>query len=321
MILTMMFALVAAGTVSAQTVPTSYEAGHFYATPHTVSGKAMRLLVDTGGGGAAGMYWVSDAVVRGLGLKTSTCSVDGESLTVAAPPEFIAGMGLPPSTGECAGKLLVNMGTSSLDGQLGGTYLGSRVWTFNYPARRLSVEAEAWQPAAGAHPISLGFRKGAKGEFPRIVVSIDGQAFNMLLDTGATSFPTEAGKRIAGTKTAGGEGVASYVTSAVLQRWHASHPDWRVVEKGDALPGGRFTARVIRVPTLEIAGWSVGPVWFTERPTKDFHNTLDDLMVAPPDGAIGGNVLQHFVMTLDYPHAKAWFQCDRGCAAAGDTKQ
>lgn len=320
MILTMMFAMAAAGSVSAQTVPTSYEAGHFYATPHTVSGKSMRLLVDTGGGGAAGMYWITDVAAKRLGLKTSSCVVDGDSLTVAAPPAYVHGMGLPPSAGACAGKLLVNEASLKLDGQLGGAYLGQRVWTFNYPARQLSVEAGDWRPKPAARPSLLGFRKDAKGEFPRIVVRIDGQAFNMLLDTGATAFPTEEGKRIAGTETVGGEGVTSYVTNEVLQRWHASHPDWRVVDKGDALPGGRFTARLIRVPTLEIAGWSVGPVWFTERPTKDFHNTLDDLMDAPPDGAIGGNVLQRFVMTLDYPHAKAWFQCSSGCVPADSSK-
>jgi hypothetical protein len=56
MITIWMAALALAGATSAQTIPTHYEAGHFYATPQTVDGSSLRLLVETGGGGAAGMY-------------------------------------------------------------------------------------------------------------------------------------------------------------------------------------------------------------------------------------------------------------------------
>ncbi len=51
MITIWMAALALAGAAPTQTVPTQYEAGHFFATPQTRAGPSLRLLVDIGGGG------------------------------------------------------------------------------------------------------------------------------------------------------------------------------------------------------------------------------------------------------------------------------
>jgi len=307
------------GATSAQTIPTHYEAGHFYATPQTTNGSSLRLLVDTGGGGAAGMYWLSAEAVQRLGLQTGTCAVGGESLTVATPPAYKPGQELPATLGPCPGKLMVNPQPHSDDGQLGAAYLGNRVWTFDYPQRRLVVEAADWQADPAAHRAPLGFQMDDGGKvvqhFPRIVVRVDGKPLNMLLDTGATAHPTVRGKRASGTETVHGFGVTSYITTGMLERWHKAHPGWTVVEDGDDLLAPRFKARLIEVPALEIAGWTVGPVWFTERPDQAFLGMMASIMDEPPEGAIGANVLDHFSMTVDYPNAAAWFLCDRGCTA------
>ena len=320
MITIWMAALALTGAAPAQTLPTHYEAGHFYATPHTVDGSSLRLLVDTGGGGVAGMYWLSAKATQRLGLKTGTCTVDGHAIPVAAPPSYRPGEQLPPSSGPCAGKLLVNPGPYPDDGQLGAAYLGNRVWTFDYPARQLRAEAGDWRPDPAAHRAPLGFQTDAHGKvvqhFPRIVVRIDGKPLDMLLDTGATAHPTPAGKAAAGTETVNGFGVTSYITTSMLERWHKAHPEWTIVEDGDDLLAPRFKARLIEVPALEIAGWSVGPVWFTERPDGPFHGMMASLMDASPEGAIGANVLARFNMTIDYPHATAWFRCAGECTAA-----
>ena len=39
------------------------------------------------------------------------------------------------------------------------------------------------------------------------------------------------------------------------------------------------------------------------------------MMDKPVEGTVGANVFQHFVMTIDYPHATAWFRCVTGCKA------
>jgi len=91
------FAIAAApsglGAESAVVVPTAYEAGHFYATPQTANGQTLKLLVDTGGGGNLGMYWITVGAAKRLGLRTRLCKVGSASLTVAGIPGFKTGRG------------------------------------------------------------------------------------------------------------------------------------------------------------------------------------------------------------------------------------
>jgi hypothetical protein len=307
---------------TAQALPTVYEAGHFYAVPETTDGQKLRLMVDTGGGGNAKMYWLSAAAVKRLGLRTSTCLLDKQATPVAELPGYRAGHGLPPpAANPCGNALLVApKAPADFDGQLGGTYLaGDRAWTFDYPAKRLVAEGATWHPDARAHATPLGFQRDDDGQltdgFARITLRVDGQPLDMLLDTGATAHPSPAGEKASGTPTVDGFGVTSYITTSMMNRWHQAHPDWRVVEKGDDLAGARFASRLIEVPRVEIAGWSVGPVWFTERPDTAFHDFMSSMMDKRVEGAVGGNVFRHFAMTIDYPHATAYFRCVRGCTA------
>lgn len=219
-----------------------------------------------------------------------------------------------------AALLVFPQAGSNDDGQLGAGYLAGRTWTFDYPAHRLTFEGDAWQPDARAHRTPLGFPHDTDGTpssgFARITIHVDGQPLDMLLDTGASSYPTPAAARISGTPTVQGEGVTSYITTGMLERWHKAHPAWRVVEDADEKVAARPFKRIIEVPEVEIAGWSVGPVWFTEQPDKAFHAYMAQWMDKPTEGAVGGNVFRHFVMTIDYPHEAAYFRCVSGCRPA-----
>jgi hypothetical protein len=84
-----------------------------------------------------------------------------------------------------------------------------------------------------------------------------------------------------------------------------------VIEHGDGIAGGRL----IEVPEVEIAGWRIGPVWFTERQDASFVG-MSRYTDQPVTGAAGGNIFQHFRMTLDYPAGVAWFACAAGCRSA-----
>src|SRR5690242_10766852 len=76
-----------------QVIPTHFQAGHFFATPETADGQALRLVVDTGGGGAAGLYWLTGASAERLHLKETTCALGEERLSVAKLPAFKPGRG------------------------------------------------------------------------------------------------------------------------------------------------------------------------------------------------------------------------------------
>ena len=302
-------------------LPTQYEAGHFYAVPRTADGQSLKLLVDTGGGGNGGMYWIAQAAATRLHLETHACALGGGTVTVARTPAYETGHALPPPLdGVCGASLMVNPASYDVDGQLGAGYLPGRVWTFDYPARRLTLEDAGWHADPASHPTALGFPRNAKGElasgFARITIRVDGQPLDMLLDTGATAHPTPTGEKASGTPTVGGYGVTSYVTTSMLERWHHAHPHWRVVDKGDDLFGSGHAVRLIEVPKVDVAGWSTGPVWFTERPDRAFHDFMSSMMDKQVEGAVGGNVFEHFVMTIDYPDAKAYFRCITGCTAS-----
>jgi len=298
-------------TATAQVLPTVYEAGHFYAVPETADGQKLRLLVDTGGAGGGGRYVLRQDTARRLRLPTRTC--DGTE--VASLPRFKPGQSIPPPIAPLCGQVAL---VGQLD-VLGAGYLPGRVWRFDYPARRLTLEGSDWRPDPAAHAAPLGFPHTAGGRqadgFARITIRVDGKPLDMLLDTGATSHPTTAGEKASGTPTVKGYGVTSYVTTSVLERWHKAHPDWRVVDRGDDLFGPAHVMRLIEVPKVEIAGWSTGPVWFTERPDHNFHDVMSGYMDKEVEGAVGGNVFRHFTMTIDYPRETAYFRCVKGCKA------
>ena len=307
---------------AAQVLPTVYEAGHFFAVPETHDGQKLKLLVDTGGGGGSGMYWITQAAAQRLQLASVDCTIEGKHPSLAHLPDYKAGRGLPPpGEGPCAAALMVLPQAHESDGQLGASYLLGRVWTFDYPAQRMTMESASWRPSPAAHESKLGFPHDAQGRqqtgFARITIRVDGEPLDMLLDTGATSYPTPEAARISGTPTVNGQGVTSYITNGKFKQWHQRHPEWRVVEHADYKVAMGPLKRIIEVPKLQIAGWSVGPVWFTEQPDMAYHQYMAEMMDKPVEGVVGGNVFQHFAMTIDYPHESAYFRCVKACVPAG----
>lgn len=313
----------------AQVLPTVYEAGHFYAVPETADGQKLKLVVDTGGGGGTvRLYWITTQAAKRLHLKIHTCKLDDDSVTVADLPKYKPSLGLPPPVSSPCGKVVMIQDVSQDpywnvrdDGQFSGSYLYSQgIWSFDYPDKRLTLQGHSWRPDSSAHATQLGFKRDSHGRvlygYARIVIGVDGKPLDMLLDTGATARPTVEGEQTSRPPTVNGTGVTSYITSSMFNRWHQAHPDWRVVANGDGLLGPKRTMRLIEVPKVEIAGWSLGPIWFTERPDPPFHEMMSSMMDRQIEGSAGANVFQHFVMTLDYPHETAWFRCVAGCKPA-----
>lgn len=300
-------------------LPTRFEADRVYVTPQTLDGRTLTLFTDSGGG-----LFIDERAVQRLGLATQAAPDTAHASDPPADakwvrlPDFKPGLGMPtPQKND--GMLPVMPAAEAAkgwlggDGMLGQTWFGGRVWTWDYPGQRLTLEGADWKPAAAATRVALGFKTGAghsrETDFPRITIYIDGKPIDVLLDTGATTLLTA---QALAALADGGPALraTSMIVDAQFRAWRKAHPDWRVVENAQE----RTHSAMIEVPEIEIGGARIGPVWFTWRPDKNFHEFMSGMMDKQVEGAIGGNALRHFVMTVDYPHANAYFRCAKDCA-------
>jgi hypothetical protein len=289
-------------------LPARLVTGRFYVYPVTERGDTLTLFTDTGGG-----LWLASDVVARLGLTTRVEGVQGtDTVRSVALPAFRASASIPAPLGRSDRLLFVLPATQNRDmgsdwsGMLGQQWFDGRVWTFDYPREKLILHASpATVPRDAAHTVPLGFRRDSSGRatngFPRIRIAVDGDSLDMLFDTGATArVPDSVVAKLGGPR---GERATSFITTQVFDRWRARHPEWRVVPNADAVPG----MAAIEVPRVSIAGFEVGPVWFTQRPDRSFHSYMAQWMDKPTDGALGGSALQYFRVTVDYPNAIAVF--------------
>jgi hypothetical protein len=288
----------------AQPVPAQFVHDQVWLVPK-VDGQEIRFFTDTGGGFNA----ISSDVAGWLGLATESIEADGRPMMLAPFPDFDKGHGLPAAPKHfMQGRLAVVDADQFLaegDGFLGGRWFADGVWAFDYPAGTLA-RLEAY--AGPGTPVPLGFQTNAAGQrtmhFPSMDITVDGEVLPVLLDTGATATLSESSGPVFGLPAGTAVGT-SFIEREVFERWVANHPDWRVVEGGDRI--GDKALRLIEVPAVTIAGHTVGPVWFAERPPGAFQKYMASMMDRPTWGAIGGSGLKYFRMVIDYPAAKAWF--------------
>jgi hypothetical protein len=193
------------------------------------------------------------------------------------------------------------------DGFLGTTWFQDRVWTLDYPAKEFTYHA-ANPPGvpAGAQVLRLGFRTDSLGRrlqhYPRIAVEVDGETLQLLFDTGATTILSDS----ALTALQDGRSPAratSFIARAVFDTWRTRHPEWRVIPRAEAFSG----MEMIEVPRVALGRLEVGPVWFTVRNDVNYRN-FSRSFDQPIVGALGGNALRAFRITLDYPRARAVFE-------------
>ncbi|MEW6733116.1 MAG: hypothetical protein AB1489_17450 [Acidobacteriota bacterium] len=292
-------------------LPTKYDEHRFYAQPITMDGTKLNFFTDSGGG-----LFIYNDVAEHLRLLTVNISGEGqEAFYVASLPAFKVEATIPaplsregripiwtPSADERKFFEEIN------DGMLGQEWFGGRVWTFDYPRRRLLLRAKGDIPRQKAqHRVVLGFKTDANGQralnFPRIQALIDGEVLDLLFDTGATTFLTDTA--LASLRDRGAaERATSFITASTFEKWRKRHPNWRIIEQAEKTTG----EAMIEVPSVTVAGYRVGPVWFTRRADKNFHEFMSQFMDKRVEGALGGNALRYFRVTVDYPNAIAVFE-------------
>lgn len=305
--LALLLSLALASGAAAEPVPAEFLHDQVWLTPK-VQGQTLRFFTDTGGGFNA----ISQAVAERLGLTAETVEVDGRPMKLTGFPVFDAGHTLPAAPEHFMdGRLAVvdaGMFPVKGDGFLGGRWFADGLWSFDYPAGRLERLTDYAAPEAAGKPVALGFQTNAAGRrtmhFPSMDITVDGEVLAVLLDTGATATLGEDAAVMHGLPVGTDVGT-SFIEREVFERWVAKHPDWRVAQRGDAMAQGSF--RMIEVPQVGIAGHTVGPVWFAERPPGAFQKYMASMMDRPTWGAIGGSGLKYFHMVIDYPAAQAWF--------------
>jgi hypothetical protein len=201
----------------------------------------------------------------------------------------------------------MNGGFPAADGFLGNGWFADRVWLFDYPDRRLALLPDGTAPRRmGGATVPLAFRSGnprAAQKMGRVRVAVDGDSLDLLFDTGATTVLTDSALASIGDGRPASR-AASFVTRSVFDRWHARHPDWRVVLRGE-----RGTdADMIEVPAVDAGGVRSGPAWFTARPDRNFREYMAQWTDRPLDGALGGSALRWYRVTADYPNGRVTFE-------------
>ena len=294
-----------AASPALQTLPTRYVADRWFATPVTQQGDTLVLFLDSGGGGV----FAIKPVLERLGLNPKFVAIEeGDSIfTGGTFPTFRADASIPAPL--CAANLEgfgTPATTKELEGAvgfLGHPWFAGRVWVLDYPGHTMSTYV-ATPPARelGAHTIPMTLRDRQKKNFPRIRVVVAGDTISMLLDTGATSDLSADAVRVMG---AGPPVRASaFVATRLWNRWRSAHPAWRTIPNGEA----SMKADLIEVPTVTIAGYDVGPIWFAKRRDAVYDNMMSPQMDQPVDASIGGAAFRTFRMTMDYPHQRVTFE-------------
>jgi hypothetical protein len=296
------------------TIPTRYFGDRFYAVPVTQNNVTLVLFTDSAGG-----LFLNTDVVEKLGLATETLknTEGGRDLTLVSLPSFKPTASIPlPLGSPYDSRVFVRPRRQDIppftseprDGMLGQQWFAGRVWTFDYPGKALLWRAPNDLPAHDkAHEVQLWFKSNTFGKrannFARIQIEVDGEPVDFVLDTGATNILSdEVLKQIGDGQAA--ERATSFLVQSVYDKWHAKHPEWRVLEKIKTLTG----SSMIEVPHVKIGGFTVGPVWFTVQPDVGFQGVMGSLTDKRVSGALGGSALHYFRMTVDWPNGLAVFE-------------
>ncbi|MCB0551706.1 MAG: hypothetical protein KDD19_29335 [Phaeodactylibacter sp.] len=282
------------------------------------NGAELNLLANTSGGTFIASHAVADAGLHEM--------VDEAGNQFVELDPVLSGANLPVTGKKEAFTLPLGQGNLPEDthGALGQTWFSAYCWTLDYPAQQLHCNMPPLSPL-GANTIPVRFRESTTGHrisnLPVISIEVDGVEISVLLDTGAKILPTpaahaalagnnvdNAGTRQNGvvTRSVGANYQAtSFITESFFEAWRTVHPEWAVVEQADSEMGN---IKMIRVPEVIIAGQAAGPVWFCSRPDVEYSQHWSRFAGHQVEGAIGGNTLQYFRVTLDYPNKLARFE-------------
>lgn len=241
----------------------------------------VRALIDTGGGSLMLRQDVADRLGLALG---HTVEVGGGVLTTVEPPALRVGDVELDTDGVAAyaagDEMVTGVEGEGIDVVVPAPVLRRHAVVLDYPAGLLTVGPAGSVPPRGV-AVPLDVHPGSG--LGRIEVEVGGSSFGMLLDTGPS---------------------CCLVADATFRRWQEGHPAWptSAASVGPAnMAGLPFEAAspVVRVPSVKVGSFEVPAVAFTWRHGEAFES-LSPGVTSAVVGTIGGNVLQHFRVAIDY---------------------
>lgn len=275
----------ATDVAGATTVPMQVELNRPYidvtlagASGHPVKAHA---YVDTGGGAII----VSSGLAARLGLKaTAKAEVDqGEKLAPTTVPALRIG-GKTLALVNAQAFISTNdprvLGRTDAEMELPGPYLQHYAVVFDYPAHTFTLaDPHSYKPDGTAMETTFG------GGMPAVRISVAGKSYGFLLDTG---------------------GQYCMISDAELGPWSKQHRDWPRVDGvyGPAnMQIGQFETKLtmLRIAALQWGQFSIEGAGAVSRPLGPYEKMMSGIVGTPVIGSIGGNVLRHFKVSIDYP--------------------
>jgi hypothetical protein len=258
--------------VTAVTEPTGSAPYRHGIAELTAAGRPVRVLVDTAGTALC----LSQALVDELGLDVHEWLDDqGTAVSVVEPPELRVGDAVLDTEGLVAYGFEdvrpLGLAARHADVLLPATVLRRHHVILDDPAGVMTVGPPASLERRGvAVPTMIDPDSG----LILTSIEVDGEAFELVLDTAVTS---------------------SLAVDGLLRAWQGDHPDWpasvSAVGPGNMV-GLPLEAKVpmLRVPLVQWGPFQVPEVAFTWRGDGDVLG----------EGALGGNVLKLFRLDLDW---------------------
>lgn len=249
------------------------------------SQRKARFQVDSGGGAVI----LSESLSRDLALKAMgpASKEEGETFQPVSSPQIRIGeMPLDLSgvnTVVAVGSKGEFSPGSGAEGFLPARVLRKYEVVFDYPGRQFTMaQPGTLKPRGVPVPSPIAEKSG----FPRLELTVDGQKYGFLLDTGA---------------------AYTMVSQTLMDKWHAAHPAWpRCIGAVGAanMVGGASDAKaeMLRIPEMQWGTFRLPRVGVVSRPPGTFEKWMSGMMTAPIVGSIAGNVLRAFRVEIDYPH-------------------
>jgi hypothetical protein len=295
-------------------MPAVFEQGIVFVDMPAPDHSKVRMFTDSGGPTA---FTLSAETAARLKLQLHTTRNEallgwlGPNVRVASASKYMREHWRPLHPAQ---RFVINPGAPGFqgypptaDGTFGEAWFAHHIWTWDYPRAQLILRPENWRPPPDAHEFTVSFQTDAAGHrtfnYPRMMIRVDGAELAVLFDTGADTVLTpNALNALADGKPA--QRSTSLIAHSVFEGWHQRHAEWRILDDAQL----KTHSRMILVDNVEVAGSSVGAVWFTERDDETIHGIRSSSMSGQVEGSIGPNAFADFVISVDYPSSRAWMQ-------------